>query len=58
MSKIGNWVLDIQERQTQIKHTNPYDRHSNKPDTARHYYVDYTRFRDQHRPRYDLVRSN
>ena len=48
MSKIGSWVVDLQERKAQIKHTNPYDRHSNKEPKASQYYGDYTRYRNKH----------
>jgi hypothetical protein len=48
MSKIGNWVVDLQQRKADIKYTNPYDRHSSKESKASQYYVDYTRYRNQH----------
>jgi len=48
MSKIGNWVVDLQQRKADIKYTNPYNRHSNKKSKASQYYVDYTRYRNQH----------
>jgi len=48
MSKIGNWVVDQQQRKADIKYTNPYDRHNNKESKASQYYVDYTRYRNQH----------
>jgi hypothetical protein len=48
MSKIGSWVIDLQECKAQIKYTNPYDKHRNKETKASQYYVDYTRYRNQH----------
>jgi len=48
MSKIGSWLIDTNQRKTEIRHTKPYDRHSNKETIASQYYVDYTRYRNQH----------
>jgi hypothetical protein len=45
MSKIGSWVVELQQRKADIKYTNPYERHSNKESKASQYYVDYTQYK-------------
>lgn len=50
MSKIGSWVLEIEQRNTEVKHAKPYDRHGTNDKAAREYYVDYIRYRNQHQP--------
>jgi len=42
MSKIGSWVLELQEKKKETRQLNPYDRHSNKDNSSRQYYVDYS----------------
>ena len=54
MSKIGNWVLETEERKAELRHTNPYDRHSNTDNATRQYYVDYDGYRNKHQPRQNL----
>ena len=58
MSKMGNWVLELQERKAEVEHLNPYNKYSNKETTAGQYYVDYTGYRNEHQARHDLVRSH
>ena len=58
MSKIGSWVLELQEKKKETRQLNPYDRHSNKDNSSRQYYVDYIGHRNQHQARHDLVRSH
>ena len=57
MSKIGNLVIELQERKAAVKYLNPYNKYSDRDNAARQYYVDYTRYRDKHQARHDLVRS-
>lgn len=45
MSKIGSWLIDTNQRKAEIRHINPYDRHSNKDKKVGEYYVDYTQYR-------------
>lgn len=47
MSKIGNWFLETEERKAELRHTNPYDRHSNTGNTTRQYYVEYSNNRSK-----------
>lgn len=42
MSKIGSWISERQESKAQLAYVNPYNRHSNKDNTARQYYVEYS----------------
>ena len=58
MSKIGSWVLELQEKKKETRQLNPYDRHNNKDNSSRQYYVDYIGHRNKHQARHYLVRSN
>ena len=58
MSKIGTWVMTVQESKAELSRLNPYDKHSNKNNAARQYYVDYTGHRNQHKSRHYLGSSN
>jgi hypothetical protein len=42
MSKIGTWVMTVQESKAELSRLNPYDKHSNKNNAARQYYVEYS----------------
>ena len=42
MSKIGSWISETQESKAQLAYINPYNRYSNKDNTARQYYVEYS----------------
>ena len=58
MSKIGTWVMTVQESKAELSRLNPFDKHSNKANAARQYYVDYAGYRNQHQPRHYLDSSN
>ena len=51
MSKIGTWVMTVQESKASLDFINPFDKHSNKTNTARKYYVEYS----NNRPKSDSV---
>jgi hypothetical protein len=42
MSKIGTWVMTVQESKAELSRLNPFDKHSNKANAARQYYVEYS----------------
>ncbi len=51
MSKIGNLVIELQERKAAIKHLNPYNKYSDRDNAARQYYVEYS----NNRPKSDSM---
>jgi len=44
MSKIGSWVVDLQERKAQVKYTNPYNRHYIKETTTGEDYENFKKY--------------